>query len=404
MSDVSGKKTNTTSESERTAWIDGLKGIACLGVFICHLLISSFPAVINGDPAVKMLSGNAELRISNDPLLILVNGNFWVCIFFTVTGFLAAKAVFGAEDKPNFRQKIGTMTLKRYPRLMIPAFVAAFLHYFINSGAAKIFAQYIEKQDRYSFYGIFSHGFVFTWIYEDITLTGEYWTLHYLLFGFWIAILIAFMDSRKSRFIPVLYLILAFASIKINVKFMGFFFGVLLADLTEYGRLSKIIPEKYLKDKKFLAIAKCLLIVIGGYFGGYPLRDRGLIPPLFAPLKVLCDHLPAGGDMAIRSFGAFLIVGGLLVGGYAGTNKVLASKIPLFFGKICYSIYLVHMFLMEDFWAPILKPLVEKTGNYLAAAVISQIIMIAIVLGCAILMNITVERYSDKLCKKIKIQ
>lgn len=105
----------------REKWIDNIKFIAAVGVFLCHYT-ESFAVPGAGIPR--------WLQCANEfPLGMVINGEFWVCVFAILSGYLL--------NKKNIKN--GTDLIKicinRYFRFVIPFFFANFFVYLLYSFA-----------------------------------------------------------------------------------------------------------------------------------------------------------------------------------------------------------------------------------------------------------------------------
>ena len=110
--------------TKRIDWIDGLRGIACLGVFVYHFLRYTFPATYDGN-AENIKVFNSEVVCSNNPLAFIVNGNFYVCLFFLISAFVLSLQVIDKQNKKD----IAVMLFKRYPRLALPVTIIGINRY-----------------------------------------------------------------------------------------------------------------------------------------------------------------------------------------------------------------------------------------------------------------------------------
>lgn len=105
----------------REKWIDNIKFIAAVGVFLCHYT-ESFAVPGAGIPR--------WLQCANEfPLRMVINGEFWVCVFAILSGYLI--------NKKNIKN--GTDLIKicinRHFRFVIPFFFANFFVYLLYSFA-----------------------------------------------------------------------------------------------------------------------------------------------------------------------------------------------------------------------------------------------------------------------------
>ena len=98
--------------SGRYDHLDGLRGIAALIVVLHHCIDMFDLAITTGNP--DHAYGRLDTLISGLPFLILDAGNFSVCIFFALSGFVLTMAFS--------RSRLGAIGLatKRYVRLALP--------------------------------------------------------------------------------------------------------------------------------------------------------------------------------------------------------------------------------------------------------------------------------------------
>jgi peptidoglycan/LPS O-acetylase OafA/YrhL len=126
-------------EGQKLLHLESLRGIAALLVVFTHFAGSFFPAVTGGG---RFPTHSAfDLVIYSTPLSILAGGNFAVCIFFVLSGFVLTRGYF-----LNGRiQQLQNSALKRYFRLMPAVAISVLLAYlllrfqlFFNHDAAAI--------------------------------------------------------------------------------------------------------------------------------------------------------------------------------------------------------------------------------------------------------------------------
>lgn len=106
-------------------WITGLKGIACIGVMLMHFR-GAF--MVNGASGYQISDG---MHFMFDKILsVWLNGNFMVCLFCTISGYLLSKS-----NLVSVRQlcvKLGT----RYLRLALPLLGGCILVFVLYSAGA----------------------------------------------------------------------------------------------------------------------------------------------------------------------------------------------------------------------------------------------------------------------------
>ncbi len=73
---------------KRIKWLDGIKGIAAIGVFTHHFLLDFLQSTYSGSRVSAHISAELEYGFAQSPLSVLVNGNFWVCMFCLISGII----------------------------------------------------------------------------------------------------------------------------------------------------------------------------------------------------------------------------------------------------------------------------------------------------------------------------
>ena len=100
--------------------ISGMKGMGALIVFIHHFFYCFYPLFLP--------EGSTTAPIEHIPAAnLLVNGNFAVCLFILLSGYLVARNAARYDSMDQY----GEAVVKRYLRLLIPLAVAAALSYLL---------------------------------------------------------------------------------------------------------------------------------------------------------------------------------------------------------------------------------------------------------------------------------
>ena len=102
-------------ELTRQAHLDGLRGVAALIVLFGHIMIALFPAVVTQNP------NEAHTRFDQLggflPIGFIWNGNFGVCIFFVLSGYVLS--AYAVQTRVSFLADL----LRRYLRLALPVVI-----------------------------------------------------------------------------------------------------------------------------------------------------------------------------------------------------------------------------------------------------------------------------------------
>lgn len=363
---------------------DGLRGIAAMNVVLCHLLIAAYPRgfanLYPGSAAPDAASSNLDAVIGAPVLNMLWNGNFAVCVFFVLSGYVLTKAFVDSGSMRSMQVRAS----RRYLRLSVPILGSVFLAYVVialgmlhtDAMASVTHSMWLEQ-----FHGIGpSLGTVLReGIYGGIFL-------------------------GKSTYVPVLW--------TMKIEFIGsmlvFGFRALeprgwsgaLTGLVVSGALITFFPQDWPLYLGFIAgsyigqlqttrnkaalVGILALVVIGGSY------DFSLLYDFTArlPMNDWCrKHLfNIIGACALL----YLVRCHLL-------DHLLLSKPAQFLGRISYSLYLVHIPILFSLYAWLFVTLQSTGWRYGAAVLASSSVAIA----AAIIVASLFERYVDQMGIKL---
>ena len=328
--------------AEKITHLDGLRGIAAVNVMIMHFFIVLTPAMIYGNQTPSHL-GNLELIFSSTPLGLIGAGNFSVCIFFVLSGYVLTQNFFKTGDK----NLIISGALRRYIRLLIPVFAAVMLSLLLSS--AGLFYYYSETVtitannnpgNYWLNYWTFTPGIVdavkqAAWesffVGGSIDYNPVLWTMKVEFFGSMLVFAMALL-LRPLRYRWTIYL--AASMVLINYYYLAFIIGMALADL---------FANKTRAFKTSNKLVLSTLLFVGLFIGSYPVGTL-TNDSLYSFLN---------RDLFFRPFIGYHILGaGLIM--YVLLNsmwlqKVFSSAVSVFLGKISYSLYLIHFLVICSF-------------------------------------------------------
>lgn len=379
-------------------WINGLRGISCLGVAIHHFLLGFFPATHLGDYYFPTRLNHIDGFLSTSALGVFINGNFYVCIFCCLSGYVLSHSVMKLEQK----EKLAGIITKRYLRLALPMLALAIvvsvmmrLHLFSNSDFSYYSGGYLID----SYYSTFLRwrdipytALISVWFHGDTSISPVFWMLHILFSGSFFAILLGAISWKlDKRFVLPLYLLL-------TIPYAGdynlcFVIGAILAYINLY--------YKEALNFKLHGLVGSFCILLGLFLGGYPTE---LYPLNY--YERLYELLPASFESHISLF-YHMIGSGLLILGImlcSGAQKILSSKVFVMLGSISYAVYLVHMPIICSFSTSFFKWLITYSENYAAVAGITFLLTLILVLACATAFYFIVEKNCEKLigrCMKL---
>ncbi len=448
-------------DNKRIKMLDGLRGIACIGVFTHHFLTSYFPATYYGNEAVSLTLSGIDAKLAYEPYGVFANGNFWVCVFLVLSAFVMSNQIFSLREYSAANsgkqalgsiEKLSSILKKRYFRLMIPVAIVGIAHYFLLKILVMTGLNYITQRPSVSFFEFLKHVFILMWTSSDSTVMGLFWMMHYLFFGSYLAILLALIvkvplhfsgvDVEKKEVdtncqnqmekqsdlqpLPwrtligtyILYLVIAIAVYKFSSYYVGIVFGVMICYEYRYGYILSYLCGKVAsadanqaacgnamrkrKKKKSIQVSLGILIgvlcfVIGVFFGGYPSYVK---PDNIYQIFDFYSSRNADAYQLIHCAGASaLLISCFLL---KGLDKMFSSKPVQWLGKYSFSVFLVHTIVLEDLGYFLIRELSQLLNNYSLAGIIVYIIATLLVLILSVICYHTAERAGTWVCSKIK--
>lgn len=347
--------------TQRLTHFDGLRGIAACMVFFSHLLCAFYPATNSGLITETHTLNHAELFFRNTPLNVLFNGEFAVCIFFAISGYVLSYHFFINPDK----KKIAANIIKRYPRLMILVWVSVLfsfilqeLHVYHTTEAASL-TMSSWLQNLFAIpqsFGNLIRNIGYEQFLKHNTptpLNPVLWTIATELKGSLLVFLILLISPRNAWRYAIYAALFVYY---FKGYFMLFIFGVALADLSN-SRLRHIhLP----------IIPLIVLFALSILFGSYK-SDTGFIG---------WQWMSGLEQFTKPNFiGAIILV--FVVCYQPGIRVLLNKKPSQWLGKISYSLYLFHLVMVCALITPLLLTSYKQTGNYHMAAVLSISVIIA---------------------------
>ena len=360
------------ASEDRVHYLDGLRGVAAVAVVIFHLNI--FFSVLL---PYEGLAGIPRMLLGR-----LTNGNFAVCIFFVLSGYVLTV--------PFRRGKLdlGEAAVRRYFRLTPVAFASVMLSYFVW-----VTIGYYTK-------GMTAHGPGFAWMEAEFAFKPEFWKAVYNgLFGIY---------TGNNSYNGVLW--------TISLELWGSLF--LFAFLSLFGRHAAAL-------RVALAVAIVLVVMLG--------RETGAYLSLFLAGAMLCLHptfklswlwmvpalylgsldqwspealaatkslgLPWGQlhhVSGLHAIGAVLLISALL--GSPRIQRLFSLGFIQCLGKLSYSIYAVHFVLIFSVgnWT---FSLMAQAGYYRLAALATIVAVLACTLGISAVLYRFVDLPSQEFAK-----
>lgn len=379
----------------RYLYFDGIRGIMAFNVLICHFVCVYYPEMYFENFANSM--GGGLSLFSKTPLSVLVNGNVAVVYFFVLSGFLTAKKAFTTEK--SFSMFL-TVSINRYLRLLPMVSVTIFVTFVLMKLELLNHINIIDEVKNGAFlldycnfdptiFSMIIDIFISTFI-SGSKYVGPFWTIKFELWGYIIVFILASCLKWKRwrrLFYPLIVTILYF----INVYFVPFGLGMILADIVVFSDCNTTYLSKYYH--RFINSRLCLIVLatLGLFFFSVPMYPSGFY--------LYMTQIPFFSMTAYRCVGVTMLMFVLIK--VRGIQKVFENKILLWFGKLSFATYCFHFTIMLSLEAYSFDILL-KLMSYDIASVLSFLITIPVIYFSAYIAWKTIERRKMFQIKSIK--
>ncbi|MEH6448991.1 MAG: acyltransferase [Oleispira sp.] len=363
--------------------IEGIRGVACFMVVLSHLSLTFFP-YLHGFSGTAGVENQIQRFIYDSPLGFMYSGSSAVYVFFVLSGYILTFAAF-----KNNISKIISMSIKRYPRLMIPVVISCFLSVLFFS----VFSMDTSRLPEWiSTYGDFDHSLAGAAYSGTVGafLTGEslynpvLWTMQTELIGSFVIF------------------IMCFIKIKYQLRFLDFFIGLLLLLLLFFNAIT-------------LGLAAGLIAFIVGHL--FYIHGKAVKPIVSLPLLVLGLYL-AGAHNESSSYSLIVsmlgektyIVANFLSGMMivysiifsTNLSDIFSKKIFVFMGRVSFSVYLIHIPIISIVGVFVFN-ILHNYFDYSSSAILSSIVSVLLTYYMAIYYFKYVDNVAMTLSSKFQI-
>lgn len=333
---------------QRIRYLDGLRGILAIIVFIHHYLYIFYPTVIFGGDYQAFLSGEwtCERIFALTPLNVLFNPGTAINFFFLLSGYVQTLSYFQKPDLFFIQRSF----IKRYFRLAFPTLAVVVLVYifhllhFVNKSHIPpnaLTLPWIKSMmpDDFNFFQAVQYGLVTC--FNNASPDRYYqvlWTMSFELLNSWMVMILLFVTHNIKNRLP-LFVFWFFVQLLVLKSYFGMAFtlGLLLAYFqNNIPRFTILFSEKLLKS---------ICIIIGVYFASYPFTgyEGSSSQSLYMPISFF-DKIPATISYV---FGDLLLFCVILHS--SRIQQFLSKPSLLFFGNISFVFYLVHFLILFSF-------------------------------------------------------
>ena len=337
----------------RIKWIDGLKGLASLMIFLHHFILAFIPALYYGGDVKTHLVAN-EGNLADSPLLFFVGGHFLVSLFLMLSGLVLSLQVYRIASIKELLNKIIT----RYLRLALPVFIISLIVHILmrfdlfyhNSIIDQTGSPWLQLfyQIPLGLKSVFETSFYTVWFVGNDTFSTAFWMLTHLFYGSLLTYgVIYLIRNHKPSFQLILILIVFLISTVVDSYLVNFTYGMLLAWMIQHN-------IDLIRNKMIVS----MILISGIFLAGFP---KGVQPTNFYSIFLFLNGFITA-SIHIHALGAFLII--LSIQHLKQFTSILECSYPQMLGRISYSIYLVHIPLLFSFSTFLFMVMNQYSLNY----------------------------------------
>jgi len=348
-------------DSHRIKYLDGLRGVLAVIVFVHHYFYLFCPDLVFGGNYEDFTNTGAfsfYKIIALTPINIFFNPGMAIHFFFLLSGYVQTQSYFLNPDV-SFLQK---SMLKRYFRLAIPVVSVLMLVYICHS-------LFLIRKDLVPFNSLTSG-----WLRSMLpnTLKFQSVILEGLVNCFrgnsrYYQILWTMPTELINSFV-VLSLLLVFHNLKFKLEVFAVLILVQFIVLQEYYSVAftvgMVLAKLEVDSNKFKNILSTPFVhygclSLGLYFGSYPFTgyQNAAANSVYAPISFfeVYPHIISYLIGVIFLF-CFLL--------YSKTvTRLLSKKIFLFFGEISFMFYLIHFLILLSLSPALYSQLKDKNSS-----------------------------------------
>jgi len=375
--------------SNKNLGLEGLRGLASLTVAIGHFIFA-FSSYLGGffspQPTAQIPHG-FERWLQYPPLSLIYSAEAAVCVFFVMSGYVLTTKYFASGDVED----IQAAAAKRYVRLVLPSFASVMVAYFLLRSGAIIARESAPLgvsgwipglySVNYDFLGSLFNGLIGAPLFAHTTLNPALWTIQVELIG---SVLLFAMLAGFGRHHFWLCFWFVFFAVVLGYQqpnmlyYMAFFTGAMLNP-----------ARSWLISRPALCVSFSLLGLVGLAFN---------YSPFFSAMQAirlpnLLPYLPdfnASPRLFWNTLGAVLLVAGVI--GSDRISRLFSGRIPVFLGKVSFSIYLLHMSILTSVGLQTIRLLEAQGVRHSLAVALAFIIYMTVTM----LLGVLFQRYVDQ--------
>ena len=318
----------------KIAYLDGIRGIAAFVVVIHHFLLSFYISYYTFDEGASHMQ-NWDVKFGRSIYSVVANGNFCVCIFFVLSGFVLSRKYFQTQSV----EVLVSGAQRRFLRLYIPvaatiilAFIMMQAHLFYNHPVSVISRSEWWFGTQWDIHKpwlqLFQCIVYKTMFIGDGTFVTSMWTIAIEFYGslFVFAFLALTHDTRNR--ITMIGLSILYCYYTSNAYLSAFVLGIAL----NYFEINIQAMNKFL-----LTILPVVLLALGLLLGSFPSNDNIMHTFYARTPDFIMFYFTS---IWFHIVGAFFVVLSFVLS--PRLQHFISLRLFRFLGYISFALYLLH--------------------------------------------------------------
>jgi peptidoglycan/LPS O-acetylase OafA/YrhL len=368
--------------------IEGIRGVACLMVFLSHLSSTFAPSMHTG--SASQTKTPIDMLLHNSPFAFIYSGAAAVGIFFVLSGFIIGYALL---EKGDLFTNASSMAVKRYFRLLPVALFSVILAFLIfrfahvNVSALSDWAINYDIKSPSLISAIYS-GSVNAFFSGSSEYNWSLWTMKIEFFGTLLICLLSVISAHTEykKIIIIPFILIPFL---MNLK---------AGDAIYYASFCSGLLIYFMKSKLKLTMG-IISFLIGLYLCGFHTTSISY-HWLNSILSISLGGNKIDNYLLINNIGGFLVV--LSVLKCAFLDKILSGDLFIKMGALSFSVYAIHQPLMHLMCPLIFNDMILRGLTYAKSSLIASLLTLTAVYMLAIPVHKYVDSFSVKLSNRLK--
>ncbi len=378
-------------QDKTIAYLDGIRGVAALGVFLNHFSLAFYPAWNTLKPELSHLDG-LEIAYTHSILSFLNSGTFYVSVFFVLSGYVLSHKYFSSNDV----EALISGLFRRFLRLFMPitfviilSYILLMSHLYFNDPVSQISMSnwfsnlwHIGNPTRLLFENILYGSSLFVGVASFDTCL---WTMSWEFYGsLFVFTFLLFTHFTKRFQLPMLLLPMVYFFIMKQPLYEDMLLGMTLFYIEQKVKNSGGIVTNLLA---IVLLPLSLALASVPFVGPLPGTWQEAVKNNIWDYTPWCAGVTAYFLVVVFVLSPFL-------------QRIANLKPLAFLGYISFSLYLLHPILIGSFGSWLFLKVYDGS-NYNESVLISFVAMIPVLIVCSWLMAKYVDQFGIRFAKKV---